>query len=97
MGWREKMGAAEKVNSEAYTQNTLNAQKGVDGGVSADSAYSAYRDENEKAYPIPTDELEFAEDERQAIIEFDGGGGQDADDELIQMAMDIFQGQIKRR
>lgn len=27
-------------------------------------------------YPIPTDELEFAKDERQAIIEFDGKGGE---------------------
>ena len=27
----------------------------------------------ETGYPIPTDEAEFAEDERKAIIEFDGG------------------------
>jgi len=26
----------------------------------------------ETGYPIPTDEAEFAEDERKAIIEFDG-------------------------
>jgi len=28
---------------------------------------------NEKGYPIPSDEAEFARDERAAIIEFDGG------------------------
>ena len=45
--------------------------------------------ESEKGYPIPTDETEFAADERAAIIDFDGGH-----DETVQMVMDIFDGTI---
>jgi hypothetical protein len=42
----------------------------------------------EEGYPIPTDEAEFAADERAAIIEFDGDGR----DGLIQNVLQIFQG-----
>ena len=33
-------------------------------------------------YPIPTDEDEFAEDERRAIIEFDGDGGEATEESI---------------
>ncbi len=41
----------------------------------SDKTPTTEKRENERTgYPIPTDENEFARDERQAIIEFDGGG-----------------------
>ena len=40
-------------------------------------------------YPIPTDEAEFAADERAAIQEFDGGSSNTAS-----LVLDIFQGTV---
>ena len=73
MGWREKMGGSGsgKVNPETYTKNAINPKKDPDQTISSISSMGI---ENEKSgYPIPQSEAAFTEDERQAIIDVDGG------------------------
>ena len=71
MGWREKMGGAVAITkTETMEQKEQKEQKGPDREASATSATKV---EKVKNYPIPTTEKEFAMDERQAIIEADGG------------------------
>jgi hypothetical protein len=68
MGWREKM------KSKTPTRNPINPKNLRGEGVSSVSRVNSKGSENKKGgYPIPTDETEFAEDERRAIIDVDGG------------------------
>jgi len=61
--------------------------------IKEEQAIAAMPMDQTDGYPIPTTEKEFAEDERAAIIQFDGGvQGDNA--ELVQMVMDVFQGRI---
>jgi len=46
--------------------------------------------EQTEGYPIPETELEFAADERAAIIQFDGG----PDGPLVEMVRDVFEGTL---
>ena len=71
MGWRERMGAVEHLKTP--TQNPQYPQKLSGGGGFEGIESIEHRNENENGYPIPTTEDEFAMDERQAIIQFDGG------------------------
>jgi len=73
MGWREKMAAKSKTKT--HTINTINPKNERDQAFSSISSINSKGIENEKGYPIPEDELEFARDERQAIV--DGDGSQD--------------------
>ena len=75
MGWREKMGGTVPITKTGtMEQKEQKEQKGQDREASATIATIATKFEKVKSYPIPTDEKEFARDERQAIID----GGQDS-------------------
>ena len=51
-----------------------------------------FADHSDGGYPIPTDEAEFAADEKAAIIEFDGGPSMLSG--TAQMVMGMFDGTI---
>jgi len=72
MGWREKMGGAVAIaKTETLVQKVQNIQKGVGLGGSVPIVSIVPRNENVKSYPRP--DTEFARDEREAIIDVDGG------------------------
>ena len=48
--------------------------------------------DQKEGYPIPTNEAEFAADERKAIVEFDSVPSDM--NETVKMVMDIFEGTI---
>jgi len=73
MGWREAVGKHALSNSDTLVQKVQNIQKVQTSGAFVPSVPFVSRFENEKSYPIPDTEPEFAEDERQAIIDADGG------------------------
>ena len=91
MGWRDKMGGGVAIKKPGtLEQKEQKAQKVDDRGAFATSATIAHRFENEKGgSPIPMDEKEFAQDERKAIQDFDGG-----QDYLIQRVTEIFNGTV---
>jgi len=91
MGWREKMGA--KVKTECPTINTINPKKGGDRAFSSIFRINSMGSGNEKGgYAIPSSEKAFAEDERKAIIHFDGRGSDEW--ELIEKVKEVFQGEL---
>ena len=55
------------------TQNTQNTQKGGGHKAFESTEDIEYVFEKVKSYPIPTGENDFAQDERQAIQDVDGG------------------------
>jgi len=94
MGWREKMGGSGsgKVNPETHTKNTINPKKEPDQAISSISSIPSMGIENEKGYPIPDSESKFAEDERNAIIHFDGRGADEL--EMIDNVKMMFDGVV---
>ena len=73
MGWREAIGKHALSNSETLVQKVQNIQKVPRIDASVPFVPIVSRFENEKGYPIPDTEPEFAQDERRAIIDVDGG------------------------
>jgi hypothetical protein len=75
----------KRVESRPYqTNQTDHTHRTVDPPKMSEIPFL----DQKEGYPIPTDEAEFAADERAAIIEFDG----DIRDDLIQNVLRIFQG-----
>ena len=90
-GWREAVGKRALSNSDTLVQKVQNIQKVQTSGAFVPSVPFVERIEKVKGYPIPTDEIEYAADEREAIVEFDGGTDQST---VVDDVLRVFQGQV---